>query len=351
MTTVELVLQDLPSDAAVRADLADVLAHAGRAAALTRQLLAFGRKQVLEPRIIDLNGLVAATVKLLKRVIGEDVALVLHQTPDPATVSADPGQVEQVLMNLCVNARDAMPQGGELAILTERVTLDAEFGAAHAWARPGEYVRLTVSDTGIGMDAPTQAHIFEPFFTTKAMGRGTGLGLAVVYGIVKQHGGLIHVYSEPGKGTSFRVYLPFRTEVPEAVAPEVEGDLIGGSERVLLAEDDDALRASTTKLLRRLGYDVVSVANGSEALQALAQPEARFDLALVDVVMPGVPGPVVFHNGHARYPGLRFLFTTGYSPGTSHLNPVQALPAPVLTKPYGTCDLARAVRRALDEKA
>ncbi|MDP3911502.1 MAG: ATP-binding protein, partial [Gemmatimonadales bacterium] len=240
MATVELALLDLPSDSPVRGDLAEVLEHADRAAALTRQLLAFGRKQVLEPRIVDLNSLVAGIVKMLTRVIGEDVQLVLEETPDQTTVSSDPGQFEQVLMNLCVNARDAMPRGGELAVLTERVLIDEEFCATHPWARPGDYVRLTVSDTGIGMDAATQARIFEPFFTTKAMGRGTGLGLAVVYGIVKQHGGLIHVYSEPGKGTSFRIYFPFRAEVPEALAPEDAGELVGGSERILLAEDDDA---------------------------------------------------------------------------------------------------------------
>jgi PAS domain S-box-containing protein len=350
-TTVELVLQDLPADAPVRGDLAEVLEHADRAAALTRQLLAFGRKQVLEPRIVDLNALVTSVVKMLKRVIGADVALVLHQTPQQVTLSADPSQLEQVLMNLCVNARDAMPQGGELAILTERVSLDEEFGATHPWARPGEYVRLTVSDTGMGMDAATQTHIFEPFFTTKAMGRGTGLGLAVVYGIVKQHGGLIHVYSEPGKGTSFKVYLPFRAESPEPVAPEPLGDLVGGSERLFLAEDDDALRSSTTKLLSHLGYQVESVASGSEALQVLAERGGAFALALLDVVLPGMPGPVVFEQVHARHPGLRFLFTTGYSPGTSHLDPLKPLPARVLTKPYGIRDLARAVRRVLDAPA
>ncbi len=348
--TVELALLDLPSDTPVRGDLAEVLEHADRAAALTRQLLAFGRKQVLEPRIVDLNALVVGTVKMLMRVIEEDVQFVLEETPDPATVSADPGQLEQVLMNLCVNARDAMPRGGELAILTERVSIDEAFCATHPWARPGDYVRLTVSDTGIGMDAATQSRIFEPFFTTKVMARGTGLGLAVVYGIVKQHGGLIHVYSEPGKGTSFRIYLPFRAGVPEAVAPEDAGELVGGSERILLAEDDDALRATTTKLFQRLGYTVVAAANGTEAVEVLAKQGGTFDLAVLDVVMPGLPGQAVFQEAHGRHPGLRFLFTTGYSPGTSHVQPLKPLPARVLTKPYGIRELARAVRRALDEK-
>ncbi len=348
-TTVELALLDVPLDAPIRGALEEVLEHADRAAALTRQLLAFGRKQVLEPRIVDLNDLVAGAVKMLKRVIREDVRLVLHATPDQATVSADPGQVEQVLMNLCINARDAMPRGGELAILTERVAIDEEFCATHPWARPGEYVRLTVSDTGEGMDAATQARIFEPFFTTKAMERGTGLGLAVVYGIVKQHGGLIHVYSEPGKGTAFRVYFPFRADAPDARVADEEGELVGGSERILLAEDDEALRATSTKLLLRLGYEVVGVASGRDALDVLGEQGDRFALAVVDVVMPGAPGPEVFAQIHPRHPALRFLFTTGYSPGTSHAEPWNSLGAPVLTKPYGIRDLARAVRRAFDE--
>ncbi len=179
-----------------------------------------------------------------------------------------------------------------------------------------EYVRLTVCDTGEGMDAATQARIFEPFFTTKAMGRGTGLRLAVVYGIVKQHGGLIHVYSEPGRGTAFRVYCPFRAEEPNARAADEAGELVGGSERILLAEDDEALRATSTKLLRRLGYEVLGVADGREALEVLGAQGDRFALAIVDVVMPGVPGPEVLERVRPRHPRLRFLFTTGYSPAT-----------------------------------
>ena len=346
-STTDLALLDLPAEIPVRADLMQVAEVVDRAAALTRQLLAFGRKQVLAPRALDLNALIAGTAKLVERIIGEDVRLALHQTTDPTTVYADPGPLEQVVMNLCANARDAMPQGGEMAILTERVTLDGHFCETHPWARPGDFVRLTVSDTGVGMDATTQARIFEPFFTTKEMGRGTGLGLAVVYGIVKQHAGLIHVYSEPGRGTAFRVYLPFHAGEAEAVAAEAEGEPVGGTETVLLAEDDDALRATATKLLERLGYHVIAVANGDEALEALAARGEAIHVAVLDVVMPGTGGREVFDLARARHPGLRFVLTTGYSPGTSHTEAIRTLPAEVLAKPYGLRALAVAVRRAL----
>ncbi len=347
-STVDLALLDLEAESPVREDLGEVGGLVDRAAALTRQLLAFGRKQVLDPHAVDLNALLSGTVKMLERIIGEDIRLVLHQTSDPTTVLADPGQIEQVLMNLCANARDAMPDGGELAILTERVLLDEHFSESHPWARPGDYVRLTVSDAGVGMDAATQARIFEPFFTTKEMGRGTGLGLAVVYGIVKQHSGLIHVYSEPGKGTTFRVYLPFHPGAPEAVAAEAAAQVVGGTETVLLAEDDDVLRVTATRLLERLGYRVIAAANGRAAVDVLTQEDDTIHLAILDVVMPEMPGPVVVEQVRPRYPKLRFLLTTGYSPGTSHMTPVQDLPATVLPKPYGLRELARAVRRALD---
>lgn len=347
-STVDLALLDLEAESPVRKDLGEVGGLVDRAAALTRQLLAFGRKQVLEPRALDLNALLSGTVKMLERIIGEDVRLAVHQTTDPTTVLADPGQLEQVLMNLCANARDAMPDGGELAILTERVLIDEHFCETHPWARPGDYVRLTVSDTGVGIDPPTQARIFEPFFTTKELGRGTGLGLAVVYGIVKQHGGLIHVYSELRKGTAFRIYLPFHAGVPEAMAAEATAELVGGTETILLAEDDDALRATETRLLERLGYRVIAAADGREAVEVLGQQGDAIHLAILDVVMPELPGPAVVEQVRPRYPKLRFLLTSGYSPGTSHMTPVQDLPADVLSKPYGIRELARAVRRALD---
>ncbi|MFL5494728.1 MAG: response regulator [Gemmatimonadales bacterium] len=346
-SSVDLASIEPEVHGALREELTRIDAAVDRAAALTRQLLAFGRKQVLEPLVVDLNGLVTRTVAMLERIIGSDVELVLRQTSSPTTALVDPGQVEQILMNLCVNARDAMPRGGELAILTQRVTLDQEFCAAHPWARQGDFIGLTVSDSGMGMDPATQARIFEPFFTTKEMGRGTGLGLAVVYGIVKQHAGLIHVYSEPGKGTAFRVYLPFHGEAPVALASEPAREIVGGNETILLSEDDASVRATTTRLLERLGYQVVAVPNGEDALRTLAERGEAIHLAVLDVLMPGIGGQQVFEQAHLRYPKLRFMFTSGYVPGTSQLEPLRSFAAEVLPKPYGMQSLARAVRKAL----
>jgi two-component system cell cycle sensor histidine kinase/response regulator CckA len=347
-SSVDLVLAESGLSDQVRDDLREVDQAAERATVLTRQLLAFGRKQVLEPRALDLNSLVSGTVKMLQRIIGADIRLVVGEVADVTTVHADPGQLEQVLMNLCVNARDAMPSGGELAIATDRVTLDEEFCLAHAWARPGDYVRLTVSDTGTGMDAATLTRIFEPFFTTKEMGRGTGLGLAVVYGIVKQHGGLLHVYSEVGIGTAFRIYFPFHEAAPEARASGPAFEVAGGTETLLLAEDDPTLRVMATRILERLGYRVIAVPNGAEALRAMQQGGNDIRLAILDVIMPGIGGREVFEAMRKIRPDLRVIFSTGYNPGTSQLEPIRALPADTLVKPYGLQTLARAVRTALD---
>jgi len=347
--TAELVLLDCPAGPQ-RADVEQIVELADRAAALTGQLLAFSRRQVLDPRIVDVDELVARLARMVRRVIGEDVRLVIVPSEAPARIAADPGQIEQVLMNLCVNARDAMPGGGELTLATDAVAVDDAFCATHRWARPGPYVRVTVSDTGVGMDAATLARIFEPFFTTKAMGRGSGLGLAVVYGIVKQHEGMIHAYSEPGHGTTFRVYFPQREELPTP-PPRRAGTPARGHERILLAEDDDALRAVARRLLAQLGYDVVAAASGTEALARLSEPGSDFALAILDLVMPGMPGLAVFEEASRHRPGLRFLFATGYSPGTSQLPGLERLPAAVLLKPYGISELAAAVRDVLDGNA
>jgi CheY-like chemotaxis protein len=265
-------------------------------------------------------------------------------------ILADPGQIEQVLMNLAVNSRDAMPEGGEVAIFTQYIHLDADFCASHPWARLGDYAMLTVSDTGAGMDAATQARIFEPFFTTKELGRGTGLGLAVVYGIVKQHHGFIHVYSEPGKGTTFRVYLPLYSDGPVvARTSPVPSQVLEGTETILLVEDDTALRIATTKILERLGYTIHAVPSAEAALELLEERGDAIQLAMVDVVMPGMGGRQLFDRIHADRPELPFIFTTGYSPGTSHTEPLRTLPALFLPKPYGIRDLGQIVRRGLEE--
>jgi two-component system cell cycle sensor histidine kinase/response regulator CckA len=345
--SADLMLLDLGPQSRGYEEITDIVRVVERAAALTRQLLAFGRKQLLEPRILDLSAQITETAKMLRRLIGADVDLRLDLTQEPATVMADPGQIEQLAMNLCVNARDAMPDGGELTVQTERVWLDEAFAVVHPWASPGEYVRLTITDTGVGMDAATQQRIFEPFFTTKEAGEGTGLGLAVVYGIVKQHGGLIHVYSEPGQGTAFRVYLPFRTEAAEPAAVPIPQRLARGTGTILLAEDDDSLRVTATKLLEHLGYRVIPVANGQEAVDLLTRLGREIDAAILDVVMPGLAGPAVFEQVRHKHPTLRFLFTTGYSPGTSHVAPLKTLPGQVLHKPYGIEALAFAVQRVL----
>ena len=266
--SVDLALGE-KDDAEVREDLADISIAVDRAAQLTRQLLTFGRRQVLEPRPLDLNGLVADTVRMLARIVGEDIRVAQKASAEALIIQADPGQVEQVVMNLAVNARDAMPEGGEVAIFTQHIHLDADFCASHPWARPGDYALLTVSDTGTGMDTATQERIFEPFFTTKELGRGTGLGLAVVYGIVKQHNGFIHVYSELGKGTTFRVYFPLHSGGPVTARTSAAAmsAVLEGTETILLVEDDDALRTATTKILERLGYTIHAAPNAEAGAQ------------------------------------------------------------------------------------
>jgi two-component system, cell cycle sensor histidine kinase and response regulator CckA len=346
--SVDLSLLELDKENPVHGELQEVAAMVDRGAALTRQLLAFSRRQVLEARPLELTALVGQTLKMLERIIGEDVRLRLEPAAEPCTVMGDPGQLEQILMNLCVNARDAMPEGGELTLQTERRVLDQEFCTLHPWARPGAFVCLTVADTGVGMSQETQARIFEPFFTTKELGRGTGLGLAVVYGIVKQHGGMIHVYSEVERGTTFRIYLPFVNQAATEPVKEAPRKVVGGTETVLLAEDDRVLRNATAKLLARLGYRIIPVSTGREALDTITALGEEIDLAILDVVMPELNGRAVFDSARERFPRLRFLFTTGYSPATASLGGLQTLAVEVMHKPYGFTDLAKAVRRALD---
>src|SRR5207253_723887 len=262
----ELVLEELPAGSSVRQDLEEIRKAAQRASALTRQLLAFSRQQVLEPVVLQLNGLVEDVDKMLRRLIGEDVDLRLALAPDLGNVRIDPGQLEQVLMNLVVNARDAMPTGGKLLIETANADLTEQYADLHQPVTPGRYAMLAVSDTGTGMDAQVKARIFEPFFTTKERGKGTGLGLSTVYGIVKQSGGYVWVYSELGRGTTFKIYLP-RVDAPaQPVAAPREAGTLAGVETVLLAEDDEMLRPLAKGLLEKLGYTVLEAENATQAL-------------------------------------------------------------------------------------
>ena len=319
-----------------------------RAAALTRELLAFARRQVLQPRIIDLNNVASGLLTFLDRVIGKDIELKIVTAPlDP--IKADPTQIEQVIMNLCINARDAMPTGGRLVIETEMAELDDAYCRFYPHIVPGRYAVISVSDTGMGMDAETKERIFEPFFTTKEPGKGTGMGLATVYGVVKQHGGFTHVYSEPGQGSLFRIHLPVTTNgetAPAAVsAAGSTAAELRGTEVILIAEDHESIREMARQSLLHLGYKVLAAGDGEEALR-LAEEE-RPSLAVLDVVMPKLGGTAVAGRLAERYPNLPVIFTSGYSQDTVNL-PKEGQPMKYLQKPYSPTALSKLVRNILD---
>lgn len=348
---VDLGIDETDADSRLHRHLQKVRHQAERAAALTRQLLAFARRQILEPRNVDLNQTAIETLSLLEKVIGSNIEIKANLAPNLALVRADATQVEQVLMNLCINARDAMPDGGSLIIDTSNITLDAAFCSIQPLARPGDYVMLAITDSGTGMDAATLDRIFEPFFTTKEMGKGTGLGLATVYGIVHQHGGFLNVYSEPGVGSTFRVYLPITTTAaPARDLAEDLGPVVGGIETILVAEDHEGLRQLAQETLTRLGYNVLLAADGLQALQKFRQsPEIH--VALLDVVLPKLSGPEVYAKLQETHPSLPVIFATGYSPDLALIQKVQQQGFPVLQKPYSSRSLARTVRKTLDSQA
>lgn len=320
--------------------------QADRAAALTRELLAFARRQVLQPRAVDLNEVAGGLVSFLDKVIGKDIEFKLLNGRLEA-VKADPTQIEQVLMNLCLNARDAMPQGGRLLMETEMVELDESYCRFYPYVAPGRYAVISVSDTGTGMDAETRERIFEPFFTTKERGKGTGMGLATVYGIVKQHGGFIHVYSEPGHGSLFRVYLPAMEgtiaagEADKAAAPSLTE--MRGTETILIAEDHESIREMARQALANLGYRVLSAENGEEALR-LCEHETPA-MAILDVIMPKLGGLATAAKLAERFPATHIVFTSGYSADFESLPAKQAR---YLQKPYSPTSLGRLVRETLD---
>jgi PAS domain S-box-containing protein len=345
---VELALQHLPPSVPLRADLEQVAQAASRAARLTRQLLAFSRKQVLAPTVLELNAVVTDAEQMLRRVIGEDIVFVTELAPAGSWVTADRVQLEQVLLNLVVNARDAMPEGGVLTIATAGVEL-SEADAAARGVRPGEYATLRVRDTGVGMDDATRSRIFEPFFTTKPVGRGTGLGLSTVYGVVHQSGGFVAVESAPGAGSTFTVFLPRAGHTADGAA-RAEVISRGGAETILLVEDEREVRAVAGRVLRDAGYAVLEAANAAEAIAAFEAAPQPIALLVTDVVMPGLDGHELSRILRARAPVLRTLFVSGYGvDARGHSSPADD--AHFLPKPYHPTELARRVRAILDAGA
>ena len=347
-TEMALSRPHLPSEA--HADIERIENASGRAAALVRQLLAFSRKQVLQPKILDLNKIVLNLDSLLRRLMDERIEMVTRVKDDLGKVKADPAQVEQVIMNLVVNARDAMPEGGRLVVETCNTDLDANYAVDHVSVRPGRYVMLAVSDTGVGMDRQTVAHIFEPFFTTKESGRGTGLGLSTVYGIVKQSGGYIWVYSEPGKGSTFKVYLPRVDEVPEAVgAAQIAPRAQRGTETILIVEDEEAVRELIQTVLAEKGYDVIPSRDPQHAEQIAARFAGEIHLLLTDMVMPGTSGRELAERISAKRRGIRVLFMSGYTDNVITSGGMLEEGLAFLQKPFSPAALVQKVREVLSQ--
>jgi two-component system cell cycle sensor histidine kinase/response regulator CckA len=345
----QLLQSQLEPNSSMRHDIDEICKAGQRAAALTTQLLAFSRKQVLQPKILDLNNIVANTSKMLSRLIGEDIRFRTTLDPGLKQVKADPGQMEQVLMNLAVNARDAMPDGGSLSIETANVYLDDRYAEQHVDVQPGHHIMLAVSDNGCGMDSKTMAKIFEPFFTTKEQGKGTGLGLATVYGIVKQSGGHLWVYSEPDKGTTFKVYLPQAENESTPLEAALPSDVLPvGTETVLLAEDDLQVRVFASRVLQGLGYRVLEAADGNEALLVAGQTARAIDILLTDVVMPQVGGKNLSEKLKWERPEIKVLFLSGYTADSIVHHGVLDEGMAFLHKPFNSGDLARKVREVLD---
>ena len=347
----EFLLERLGAEPHLRGPAQEIASAAERASSLTRQLLAFSRKQMLAPRIVNLNDVATENIKMLTRMIGEDIDLVMVPSQNLWAVRADAGQIEQVIMNLAVNARDAMPSGGKLTIETSNVTLDEDYARFHAPLRPGDYVMVAISDTGAGMDGETQSHIFEPFFTTKGT-KGTGLGLSTVYGIVKQSGGYIWVYSEVGRGTTFKIYLPRVASTGETavqVATPVEFRKVEpGTETILLVEDEANLRYLARQYLEKQGYKVIEAADGAVAMQIAVAHEATIHLLLTDVIMPGMNGRELAQRISEIRPNVKVLYMSGYTENVIGHNGMLDAGVRLLQKPFNLRDLKGKVREVLD---
>jgi two-component system cell cycle sensor histidine kinase/response regulator CckA len=346
-----LALRRLGADHPISSYLEEIKKAGDRAANLTRQLLAFGRKQLLQPLALNVNDILNDMIKLLKRLIGEDIQLITRPGANLKQIKADPGQLEQVLVNLVVNARDAMPRGGTITIETANITLDGSYASKHLGVSAGEYVMLAISDTGTGMDQETQSRIFEPFFTTKEKDKGTGLGLSTVYGIIRQSGGNIWVYSEVGKGTTFKVYLPLvedkaATESEAVVVPMIKR----GSETVMLVEDEDMVRKLASELLVDAGYIVLEANGGEEAIKLCKQHSEPIDLLITDVVMPKMSGKQVAEQLLALHPETKVLFMSGYTDEAIVHHGVVDSNIAFIQKPFSERALAHKIREVLDSE-
>ncbi len=346
-----LAMEESIPEADRRENLKEVLDAVERAARLTRQLLAFSRRQALQKVDLNLNQLVGDLLSMIRRLIGENIEVDLVPGHELGNVKADKGQIEQVVLNLCVNARDAMPNGGRLTIESQNVYINGNYRLSHPWSKPGRYVLLSVTDTGCGMDQPTLSRIFEPFFTTKEKEKGTGLGLSVVYGIVKQHDGMIHVYSEPQLGTTFKMYLPISERSASAVGSLLVAAPGRGSETILLAEDEPSVRALATRVLERAGYKVISAVDGVEAVEKFTSSAERIALVLTDVLMPRMGGREAYDRIAAMRPGVPVLFASGYS--ANALQPGYSVPEgmQMIQKPYSPDELLRKIQELLKSQA
>jgi two-component system cell cycle sensor histidine kinase/response regulator CckA len=348
LSLTSLLMDDLKPIDPLRADIESIRRAGEKGADLTKQLLAFSRQQVLAPRTVNMNEIVMESEKMLRRLLGEDIELVAHYQRALANIRVDPGQIDQVILNLAVNARDAMPDGGKLTIETETVVLDDLYTTEHFGATPGPHVMLAVSDTGIGMDRATQSRIFEPFFTTKEVGRGTGLGLSTVFGIVRQCRGNIWVYSEPGGGTTFKVYFPVSEVVDEAAPEIVQPATLKGTETILLVEDQDDVRQVAEQVLRRYGYHVLVARNAGEAWLTAERHPRSIQLLLTDVVMPQMSGRELAVRLTKARPELKVLYMSGYTENSVVHHGILDSGIAYLQKPLVPDALARRVREVLD---
>jgi two-component system cell cycle sensor histidine kinase/response regulator CckA len=343
-----MILDELSNEDPLRNCAGEILKASDRAAALTNHLLTFSRKQVMKMRVVDPNAVIAQTESMLRRLIGEDIELVINLAADAGNIKVDPNHIEQAIVNMAVNSRDAMPLGGRITIETSNVRLDEAYAKSHLGVKPGEFVMISVSDTGHGMDAATRQNIFEPFFTTKQRGKGTGLGLATVYGVVKQSGGDIRVYSEPDEGATFKLYFPRVVEpVPEALGEDPAQMRHHAAETVLLVEDEAQVRELATRMLRQLGYYVLSAGDGREALALSQAHEGKISLLVTDVVMPNMSGKEVADALVASRPGLKVLYVSGYAEDTDVVRGVLDSSVDFLSKPFTHRDLARRIREIL----